>query len=134
MIGATIGAGVGPYQGLHGLVIDALLSVRIITPSGEIVTASDKKNKDLFWAIRGAGANFGIITSATYKVFDAPNKGLLVQADFNYNASANSPMWKLLQSWDKTYPKEMGLTLEGVFNHTTQQVRSNHHHIYLAFF
>lgn len=68
MIGATIGAGVGPYQGLHGLVIDALLSVRLVTASGKIVMASEQEHEGLFWAVRGAGANFGIITSATYKV------------------------------------------------------------------
>lgn len=126
MIGATIGAGVGPYQGLHGLIIDALLSVRIVTASGDIVTASDDENEDLFWALRGAGANFGIITTATYKVFDAPNNGLLVEADFIYNGSVNASLWELLQSWNETYPKEMGLTLEATYNHTTNQVRSDH--------
>lgn len=122
MIGATIGAGVGPYQGLHGLIIDTLRSVRLVTASGELVTASDDENPDLFWAIRGAGANFGIITSATYEVYDAPNKGLVVQADFVYPGSANASMWELLASWDKTWPKEAGLTMETVFNHTTGTV------------
>ena len=126
MIGATVGAGVGPYQGLYGLIIDALLSVRVVTASGEIVTTSNDEHQDLFWAIRGAGANFGIITSATYKVFDAPNNGLLVEADFIYNGSVNASLWKLLQSWDETYPKEMGLTLEATYNHTTNQVGSDH--------
>jgi len=126
MIGATVGAGVGPYQGLHGLIIDALLSVRMITASGDIVTASEDENEDLFWAVRGAGANFGIITSATYKVFDAPNNGLLVQADFIYNSSVNASLWELLQAWDETYPKEMGLTMEATYNHTSNQVRSHH--------
>ena len=126
MIGATIGAGVGPYQGLHGLVIDALLSVRLVTASGDLVTASEDENTDLFWAVRGAGANFGIITSATYKVFDAPNKGLLVEANFIYPGSVNASLWELLESWDETYPKEMGLTLEAAYNHTTEQVRSDH--------
>lgn len=126
MIGATIGAGVGPYQGLYGLIIDAMLSIRMVTATGDIVTASDDENADLFWAVRGAGANFGIITSITYKLYDAPNNGQLVEADFFYNASVNASLWELLQSMDETFPKEMGLTLEAAYNHTTNQVRSDH--------
>ncbi|KAK7946046.1 FAD-linked oxidoreductase afoF [Apiospora aurea] len=61
-IGATIGAGVGPMQGLHGLMIDSLRSVEMVTPAGDVVTASKTENPDLFWAVRGAGANFGIVT------------------------------------------------------------------------
>jgi len=119
MIGATLGAGVGPFQGLHGLIIDALRSVRLVTANGDIVTASDSENPSLFWAVRGAGANFGIVTSATYEIFDAPNNGQLVEADFAYSGSVNASLWELLQSWDTTYPREMGLTLAASFNHTT---------------
>lgn len=119
MIGATIGAGVGPYQGLHGLVIDALRSVRLVTATGEIVTASDTENPGLFWAVRGAGANFGVITSATYEIFETINKGMLQQADFVYPGATNSSLWELIESWDKTYPKEMGMTAVGSYNHTT---------------
>ncbi|KAK5656801.1 hypothetical protein OQA88_4349 [Cercophora sp. LCS_1] len=121
MIGATMGAGVGPYQGLHGLVIDALRSVRLVTATGDVVTASDSENDSLFWAIRGAGANFGIVVSATYEIFDAPNGGKLIEADFAYNGSVNGSMWKLLQTWDKTYPKEMGLTVVMTYSHATKQ-------------
>lgn len=104
MIGATIGAGVGPFQDLHGLVIDALRSVRLVTASEDIVTASEADNPDLFWAVRGAGANFGIITSATYEIYDAPNNGNVIEADFSYPESTNASLWKLLESWDETYP------------------------------
>ncbi|KAK8060366.1 hypothetical protein PG996_010296 [Apiospora saccharicola] len=50
--------------------MDALLSVRLVTAAGAVVTASATENGDLFWALRGAGANFGIVTSATYRVFE----------------------------------------------------------------
>lgn len=128
MIGATIGAGVGPFQGLHGLIIDALRSVLLVTANGDIVTASDSENESLFWAVRGAGANFGIVISATYEIFDAPNNGNAVEADFAYEGSVNASLWELLQSWDETYPREMGLTLIAAFNHTTNEVRSSDHH------
>ncbi|KAL8963827.1 MAG: hypothetical protein Q9183_004924, partial [Haloplaca sp. 2 TL-2023] len=118
MIGATIGATVGPYQGLVGLAIDYLLSVRLITASGRIVTASATQNPGLFWAVRGAGANFGIITSAVFKVTDAPNKGLLVSADFDFPPSANPAIFNLIESMEKDYPKEMGFNFYGGYNHT----------------
>lgn len=127
MIGATIGAGVGPFQGLHGLVIDALRSVRLVTASGKIVTASESENPDLFWAVRGAGANFGVITSATYEIYDAPNNGNLIEADFTYPGSTNGSLWQLLESWDETYPKEMGLTVDATYDQTTGEVRVTHH-------
>lgn len=49
------------------MLIDALVSVRLVSAKGDIVEASKTKNPDLFWGIRGAGANFGIIVSATYQ-------------------------------------------------------------------
>ncbi|KAI9374704.1 hypothetical protein BJX61DRAFT_264134 [Aspergillus egyptiacus] len=66
LIGATLGAGIGRLTGTHGLMIDALLSARVVTASGDILEASSTANPDLFWALRGAGQNFGIVTSATY--------------------------------------------------------------------
>ncbi|KAL4969812.1 FAD-binding oxidoreductase [Aspergillus stella-maris] len=69
VIGATLGAGVGRLQGANGLMLDALLSARVVTASGEVLETSSTSNPDLFWALRGAGQNFGIVTSATYKLF-----------------------------------------------------------------
>ncbi|KAL6239740.1 hypothetical protein BDW75DRAFT_249770 [Aspergillus navahoensis] len=111
LVGATIAAGVGPLQGLHGLIIDALLSVRLVTASGELLTVSDESHPDLFWAIRGAGANFGIITSATYRVHDATNRGQVLNADFVFPAEANRSVYEVLASWDddETFPPEMAL-------------------------
>ncbi len=55
---------------MHGLASDNLLSARIALASGEIVTASKEQNTDLFWAIRGAGPNFGIATEFTFRAHD----------------------------------------------------------------
>lgn len=70
MVGATLGAGVGRYQGLHGLIIDSLISVRMVTAEGDIISVSAHEHADLFWGLRGAGMNFGIILSAKYQVYD----------------------------------------------------------------
>lgn len=124
MIGVTLGAGVGPLQGLHGLVLDALKSVHLVTASGELITVSSTENADLFWALRGAGANFGIITSANYTIHDATNNGQLINADFIYPAAANRSLFTLLASFDDYIPPELALGIEMLYNHTSQEVGS----------
>ena len=66
--GLTLGGGLGYLMGKHGATCDNLLSVDIVTADGELLTASDEQNPDLFWAIRGAGANFGVVTSFRYRL------------------------------------------------------------------
>ena len=72
--GLTLGGGWGFSCRHLGMTCDSLLSTEIVTASGDIVTASETENPDLFWAVRGAGGgNFGVHTSFTYAV--APTRG-----------------------------------------------------------
>ena len=66
--GITLGGGIGWLARKHGLTIDSLLAVEIVLASGQIVTASETENADLFWAIRGGGGNFGIVTRFCYRL------------------------------------------------------------------
>ena len=68
--GLTLGGGYGWLSGLYGLTIDNLLSVTLVLAHGQIVTASATENPDLFWALRGAGYNFGVATQFTYQAYD----------------------------------------------------------------
>lgn len=66
--GLTLGGGLGYLMGKHGAVCDNLLSLDVVTADGESLVASADQNEDLFWAMRGAGANFGVVTSFRYRV------------------------------------------------------------------
>jgi hypothetical protein len=61
--GLTLGGGMGRLQRKLGLTIDSLLAVELVTADGQVVRASKDENPELFWGMRGAGANFGIVTS-----------------------------------------------------------------------
>jgi FAD/FMN-containing dehydrogenase len=65
--GLTLHGGAGHLRRKHGLTIDNLVSVDIVTADGQIRTASATENEDLFWAVRGAGSNFGVVTSFEFQ-------------------------------------------------------------------
>jgi FAD/FMN-containing dehydrogenase len=68
MGGSTLGGGIGWLMGRFGMTIDNVLAFELVTAEGELIVANDEENPDLFWALRGGGGNFGIVTSVVYKV------------------------------------------------------------------
>ncbi|MFL5651358.1 MAG: FAD-binding oxidoreductase [Chloroflexota bacterium] len=67
--GLTLGGGIGWLVRKYGLAIDALVAVEIATGDGRVVTASEESHPDLFWAVRGGGGNFGVVTRFQFKLY-----------------------------------------------------------------
>ena len=68
--GITLGGGVGFLSRLHGLTVDSLLAAEIVTADGEVRVVDDDNEPDLFWAVRGAGANFGVVTRFKFRLHE----------------------------------------------------------------
>ena len=122
MLGATLGAGVGREQGIHGLIVDNLLSVRLVTADGKVLDVSETSNSDLFWGVRGSGFNLGIVTSAIYKLWPLVNNGEALNADFIIPASRNGSYWELIQGLQVDMPPELATISIIDYNATSAEV------------
>jgi len=66
--GLTLGGGIGWYVRKYGLTIDHLLDVEVVTADGRVIVANEQQHADLFWAVRGGGGNFGVITRYHFRL------------------------------------------------------------------
>jgi hypothetical protein len=80
MAGLTLGGGYGPLIGHFGLALDNLVAADVILADGRIVTAEHDREEELFWALRGGGGNFGVVTAMRIRLHNLPNvlSGMLV--------------------------------------------------------
>ncbi|KAF3901757.1 hypothetical protein AA313_de0202580 [Arthrobotrys entomopaga] len=111
-IGGHANGGAGWTNRLWGLTVDQTVEVEVITADGEITKASKDVNKDLFWALRGASASFGIITNFYFKTYAATESNVaysywLTGLTVDQSAAAFNEITK----FGETAPKELGLLI-----------------------
>jgi FAD/FMN-containing dehydrogenase len=98
--GLTLGGGYGWLSGQHGLVIDNLVQATVVIANGTVVAASASSHPDLFWAIRGGGSNFGVVTEFVFKVYPQRRTVFAGQVIF-----PPSLLNKLVETTDKWWEK-----------------------------
>ena len=107
-LGPALGGGHGWLQGRYGLVSDQFVSWNVVLASGELVTVT--KDSDLFWAMKGAGHNFGIVTSVTSKIYDIVRPNYAMTTLFFTGAQVESVYQTANEQWltkGKTMPVDL---------------------------
>ncbi|HET8592454.1 MAG TPA: FAD-binding oxidoreductase [Solirubrobacterales bacterium] len=105
LTGLTLGGGIGWLMRKHGLTIDQLLSVDLVTAEGELVKASEGENAELFWGLRGGGGNFGIVTAFEFHLNPV---GPMVLAGPIYWPMRESPrLLRFYRDWIAESPDEL---------------------------
>jgi FAD/FMN-containing dehydrogenase len=105
--GLTLGGGLGRLARRYGLTIDNLLSVDIVTASGELLHANARENADLFWAVRGGGGNFGVVTSFEYQLH--PFDGRVLAGQVMFAPDPSGSILHTLAQFAEDSPDEMYL-------------------------
>ena len=102
--GLTPGGGLGLLMGKYGLTIDNVLVVEIVTVDGQVLRASANEHPDLFWAVRGGGGNFGVVTSFEFRMH--PVKSLLVGL-IAYPLEQANEVWRVYREFTRAAPDEL---------------------------
>ena len=118
--GLATAGGIGYLSREHGLTIDHLRAVDVVLADGSLVHASDEQNAELFWAVRGAGANFGVVVSFEFEVDEV---GLVGWAQLAYDASDTADVLKGWADAVEASPRDLtSFLLMGATRHGQQSV------------
>jgi len=107
--GLTLGGGVGHLRSKYGMSCDNLLSVDIVTADGNSLTASKTENSDLFWALRGGGGNFGVVTSFEFQLHPV-GPTVFLCAPW-YPAEIAKDVIRFWRDFCKTAPDELSVSI-----------------------
>jgi|SRR5581483_5736044 len=105
--GLTLGGGFGKLGRKHGLSCDNLVSAEIVTADGQLLQISATEYPDLFWAVRGGGGNFGIVTSFEYRLF--PVGPILLAGSLVYPYNRAREAMRFYNAFAKNAPDELSL-------------------------
>lgn len=107
--GLTLGGGIGWLVGRHGLSVDNLLAVELVTASGEWIRCTQTEHPDLFWALRGGGGNFGVVTLFEFQLHPVEN---VLAGFFAWPAEEGRDVARFYAEFTKSNPEDMTTYLE----------------------
>ncbi|KUJ09586.1 FAD-binding domain-containing protein [Mollisia scopiformis] len=97
--GHVLHGGQGYSSHTYGLLLDFLVSAEVVLANGSVATASNTSNPDLFWALRGAGMSFGIVTSMEFRTIPAPPENILFYYPYLWNQTQAHAGWDAWQAY-----------------------------------
>ncbi len=101
--GYTLGGGVGWLSRLHGFAADSVLRAELVTAEGELISVSPAEHPDLFWALRGGGGNFGVVTALEFRLF--PVAGVYAGVAM-FDADRAADVMSVYREWALDEPDE----------------------------
>ena len=107
MAGLTLGGGIGYLTRRFGLTVDNLLAADVVLADGTFVTASETSHPDLFWALRGGGGNFGIVTSFTFRCHDIGEHGTIIGGPVLYDFADTAEVMRWYRELLPSLPEEL---------------------------
>src|SRR6202789_3236251 len=105
--GLTLGGGIGYLTRRSGLTVDNLLAADVVLADGSLVTASASAHSDLFWALRGGGGNFGVVTSFTFRCHDIGEHGTVIGGPVFYDLAGKGEVMRWHRELLPSLPEEL---------------------------
>ena len=105
--GLALGGGVGYLTRKFGMTLDNMLAADVVLADGTFVTASEDSHADLFWALRGGGGNFGIVTSITFRCHPVGENGLIIGGPVLYDIADTTDVMRWYRDVLPTLPEEL---------------------------
>ncbi len=105
--GLTLGGGIGYLARRFGLTVDNLVSADVVLADGRLVTASASSEPDLYWALRGGGGNFGVVTSFVFKCHEIGDHGTIVGGPVLYDVADTAEVMRWYRELLPSLPEEL---------------------------
>ncbi|MEO5982026.1 MAG: FAD-binding oxidoreductase [Pedococcus sp.] len=105
--GLTLGGGIGYLSRRFGLTVDNLLAADVVLADGTPVTASEQEHPDLYWALRGGGGNFGVVTSFTFRCHEIGEDGVVYGGPVLYDIADTDKVMRWYRELLPTLPEEL---------------------------
>ena len=105
--GLALGGGIGYLTRRYGLTVDNLLAADVVLADGTLVKADEVNNPDLFWALRGGGGNFGVVTSFTFRMNEIGEQGKIIGGPVFYDLADAPTVMRWYRELLPTLPEEL---------------------------